>query len=209
MIMYEATPDSLVIGKDGFVKVWKESGKKFITGDYIIDGKFNVYLVIYKDNKPKLPVFAGEKWDGSYPEGTVPCIKIRKYQFKPDRRFMSVRTTKNVIGQFKVWFLKEDEVQLYRRIVSEKTPDFIGPNNIVRDISNEIFKFNSEKYPLIATSILISYATFDELCGYFTNHGGPLVMSHNMGDIRFRELTVYRSEDVKKERFIILSDGKR
>lgn len=87
------------------------------------------------------------------------------------------------------------------------TPEMISPKNIVRDINNAIFKFNSEKYPLIANILVISYDRFQELAEYYSNNGGPLKMN-NMTDIQFKELKVYRSEDAKKEQFIIMSDGK-
>ena len=99
--------------------------KKYLSGDIILDEKANYYIVIYDDPKPGDPVFPGKVWDGKYPEGTVPCVRLTPSMKNPDRRYMSVRTRPGIIGQFKVWFLEESKVHLYRRIISEKTKNFI------------------------------------------------------------------------------------
>ena len=83
----------------------------------------------------------------------------------------------------------------------------IYPNNIVRDLNNAIHKFNTDKYPLIANSIIISEDGFKELCEYYSSSSNMLRVAHEVKEIKFKELNVYRSQDVK-EKFIILSDGK-
>lgn len=188
----ERTPTFVELGKYA-----ESKNTKYLPGDVVYDKKRIYYRLVLSDRK-------GQIGDGPEFQIYGGC-RLCQDAITLDRRFMEVKTTKNVIGRFIVYPLFEDEITLHRH---RELPMMVDPKNIVRDINNAIFKFNSEKYPLVANVLIISYDRFQELTEYYSNNGGPLKIDHNMTYIRFKELRIYRSEDAKKEQFIIMSDGK-
>jgi hypothetical protein len=85
------------------------------TGDVVTDGKF-IYRVIADKTIMYEP---GNVWDGYVPEGKVVCCRLNK-KLEPDRRFMSVKSTRQIIGQFKVFLIYKSQLIMLTRIIGEK-----------------------------------------------------------------------------------------
>ena len=91
---------------------------KFLIGDTVITGPGIFYKIITIGEKKKsVGVVLIQEYGG---------IRMQKRNwFMPDRRFMYIKPTKDVIGRFTVFPLLEHEIALYRRVVGERTKEFI------------------------------------------------------------------------------------